>query len=153
VGITGISDSGPTMSCNFFSNANPTPSDCTDTDADGYGVGPGCAEAQDCDDTNPDVHPGAEEICRDGIDNDCDGQTDESCKRKCPFENVLGEDNPRLEAVRLFRDNKLAKSAFGRMIIRLYYGNEDLINAVIERNPGMKAALKTLFETFIQRRG
>lgn len=27
----------------------------------------------DCDDANPDVHPGLEEVCGDGLDNDCDG--------------------------------------------------------------------------------
>ena len=27
----------------------------------------------DCDDTNPDIHPGASEICGDGIDQDCNG--------------------------------------------------------------------------------
>jgi hypothetical protein len=32
--------------------------------------------AEDCDDTNAAVHPGATEVCTDGIDNDCNGTTD-----------------------------------------------------------------------------
>jgi hypothetical protein len=62
---------------------------------------------------------------------------------------VLGEDNPRLDAVRWFRDNKLAKSAFGRMIIRLYYGKEDWIHDALERNPSLKSAVKSVLETVI----
>jgi hypothetical protein len=45
-----------------------------DADGDGYTPCQG-----DCDDTNPRVNPGAEEIC-DGVnrlDNDCDGLIDE----------------------------------------------------------------------------
>lgn len=49
---------------------------CEDGDGDGYGDGPGCKGA-DCDDTAPEAHPGAEEECGNGIDDDCDGETDE----------------------------------------------------------------------------
>ncbi|MEQ8768853.1 MAG: S8 family serine peptidase [Planctomycetota bacterium] len=48
---------------------------CTDADGDGF-----CPEDGDCDDTNPDVYPGANDTRgrngRDGIDNDCNGIID-----------------------------------------------------------------------------
>jgi uncharacterized protein (TIGR03382 family) len=44
--------------------------DCGDGDGDGWGACEG-----DCDDAEPDVHPGASEVCN-GIDDDCDGVTD-----------------------------------------------------------------------------
>jgi hypothetical protein len=58
-----------------------------DIDADGYGdagsLDTDCeqppdyvADSSDCNDVDPDVHPGADELC-DGRDNDCDGTTDE----------------------------------------------------------------------------
>lgn len=46
---------------------------CLDQDADGFTTCEG-----DCDDTEVSVFPGASEAC-DGVDNDCDGQTDEGC--------------------------------------------------------------------------
>jgi hypothetical protein len=48
---------------------------CIDVDLDGYGEG--CAKGPDCNDHDPTVHPGAPEICGDGVDNNCDGETDE----------------------------------------------------------------------------
>jgi len=38
-----------------------------------------CISGIDCDDTNAETYPGAEEICGDSVDNNCDGQTDENC--------------------------------------------------------------------------
>ena len=58
-----------------------------DADEDGYGNPDDTIEAEsapagyvedntDCDDTNAAVNPGADEVCDDQIDNDCDGYTD-----------------------------------------------------------------------------
>jgi len=54
---------------------------CKDVDGDGYGDGTVCV-GPDCDDGNPDVNPGAVEICGNGVDDDCtDG--DAVCPTDC----------------------------------------------------------------------
>ncbi|MDG3085742.1 MopE-related protein [Vibrio hannami] len=50
---------------------------CTDNDSDGFFAQFGCGSPIDCDDSKPSVNPQATEAC-DGIDNNCDGQIDES---------------------------------------------------------------------------
>lgn len=51
----------------------PTPTPPVDLDKDGYAV------SDDCDDTNPQTHPGVAETCDDGLDNDCNTYVDENC--------------------------------------------------------------------------
>ncbi|MBW2984055.1 right-handed parallel beta-helix repeat-containing protein [Candidatus Woesearchaeota archaeon] len=57
---------------------------CDDSDGDGYGVCPNCGiantclyDGNDCDDDNGQINPGIAELC-DGIDNNCDGNYDET---------------------------------------------------------------------------
>ena len=48
---------------------------CIDDDGDSFGIGTFCL-GMDCDDSNPEIHPGIDEEC-DGIDNNCDENIDE----------------------------------------------------------------------------
>ncbi|TRO66453.1 thrombospondin type 3 repeat-containing protein [Christiangramia sabulilitoris] len=63
-----------------------------DADRDGFGslnfitscltdLGPGYVQnSDDCDDTNALIYPGAEEICGNGIDENCNGLSDDTCQ-------------------------------------------------------------------------
>ncbi len=50
------------------------PAACIDADGDGYGAN--CPSGPDCNDGSSGIHPGVVEACN-GVDDDCDGQTDE----------------------------------------------------------------------------
>lgn len=56
---------------------------CTDGDNDGFFAQNGCGTAVDCNDNDSTVNPNSLEVC-DGVDNNCDGQTDEGCPLNCP---------------------------------------------------------------------
>jgi len=51
---------------------------CIDNDGDGWGSGSGCV-VPDCDDADSSRNPGEQEICEDGIDQDCDQTPDDGC--------------------------------------------------------------------------
>lgn len=61
--------------------------DKNDLDGDGY------LSLEDCDDEDPNTFPGAEEICGNGLDDDCDGQVDEACG------NIIYVDDEHLENI------------------------------------------------------
>jgi hypothetical protein len=50
---------------------------CEDQDGDNYCGQKWWGTLSDCDDNDPTVYPGAEEVCDDGSDSDCDGLNDE----------------------------------------------------------------------------
>ncbi len=56
-----------------------TSADFVDADEDGH------YSNVDCDDDDPEINPGAEEICGDGLDNDCDGSAG-----ICAYEGAVG---------------------------------------------------------------
>lgn len=59
--------------------------DDADCDADGFTVGEG-----DCNDNEATVRPGANDICGDELDNDCDGLFDDGCDRSAHLGNIAG---------------------------------------------------------------
>ena len=119
--------------------------DCIDHDGDGYGIN--CIRGTDCNDNNPLMNPGLYEICHDGLDNNCNGLTDErNCVHECLFMHLLGEDSPTLANFRSFRDETLSRNAIGRKVIQIYYSNAGSINAALERSPALKAVVRSVLE-------
>jgi Putative metal-binding motif len=79
---TGNSNSGSA------DDTGPENPDCVDEDGDDYGTD--CVAGEDCDDDDPEINPGAPELC-DGIDQNCDEMGDDGCE--CPDDGVSSNCN------------------------------------------------------------
>jgi hypothetical protein len=74
-----LCDNGKDDDCDTLVDCQDSDCTCSDADGDGYGDPPGpcCAYSQqDCNDNDPNVHPGTSEICANSKDDDCDTQID-----------------------------------------------------------------------------
>ncbi len=71
------------------------------------------------------------------------------CTGACPAAKVLGEEDPRLEILRRFRNTVLAQSALGTKFIRMYYDNAESVNTALESHPKLKAFAHKVLESFI----
>jgi hypothetical protein len=69
--------------------------------------------------------------------------------KPCVASYLLGADDPRLDTLRQYRDEKLATSKAGRDLIKMYYDKSDDIIAVCEKNPAAKRSLKLMLESII----
>ncbi|WP_458777307.1 PilC/PilY family type IV pilus protein [Desulforhopalus sp. 52FAK] len=84
-----IMSSDQTVTAIFTSSSNPD----TDNDGDGYTEsGNGTNPGVDCNDNNAAIHPGATEICGDGLDQDCNG-SDATCADDNDFDGFVDTDD------------------------------------------------------------
>jgi hypothetical protein len=69
--------------------------------------------------------------------------------KPCVASYLLGADDPRLDTLRHYRDEKLATNKAGRDLIKMYYDKSDDIIAICEKNPAAKRSLKQMLESII----
>jgi len=67
----------------------------------------------------------------------------------CVASYLLGADDPRLDMLRQFRDEKMAASVAGSSLIELYYEMSDDLIDRCEKNPAEKFSLKLMLESVI----
>ena len=78
-----------------------------------------------------------------GVATDGDNGTDQDNATKCPIASVLGEHDAGTQALRAYRDDVLAKTASGRLIIQTYYAGADVLLRLCELSPHFKETAKT----------
>ncbi len=107
--------------------------DAAATDVDGDGAG-GCGV--DCDDADPDLHPGATDVCGDAIDQDCSGAADD---RDCACTTVFRDGHRYLfcPGRGTFDEARAACQAEGADLVIIDDADENLMlwRTAIQRQP------------------
>ena len=67
----------------------------------------------------------------------------------CPAEAVLGDDDPRLDTLREFREQVLAKNPNGQKMIKMYYASSAAVVQMLEKNPALKQSLREYLESIM----
>ena len=65
---------------------------------------------------------------------------------QCTITFLLGEDDPRVDTIRQFRDEILAESSAGRKLIDTYYRNTSMMVEILDKSPAGKAFAKKVLE-------
>jgi hypothetical protein len=134
-----IPDNGMDDNCNGLADETVvdtvvTPSaDTSDGDADGVTLADG-----DCDDTNAMVKPGMDEICGDGLDNDCDGTADYTLSSATPVCSPYDDElDPIMLADASFNDD-------GSPLIAFKNGTIEMVDGVLRLHSGPSLFTLTL---------
>ena len=65
------------------------------------------------------------------------------------MEYLLGDDDPRLDLVRQFRDEEMATTTAGTCLIKMYYDKSDEVICLCEKNPAFKKSLQLILEALL----
>lgn len=131
-----------------------------DADGDGFGNPQFMTEAcsapggyvqndADCSDKDEQMNPDAEEICFNGVDDNCNGQIDENGCKACPASQSLGAGNEQLDVLRQYRDTVLAQNLKGKLYTRLYYHYAEEVSSILAADKQLKAESASLLESLM----
>jgi len=67
----------------------------------------------------------------------------------CPAEAVLGEDDPRLDTLRAFRDQVLASNPNGQKMIKMYYDASAAIVQMMDNDPKLRESARNYLESIM----